>query len=217
MTSANYETGLAATDDIPAILAMQDVNLHENGGGLSVRQTADWFRRTMSEMPIVVARRDGVVVGYALATSIAAKSHVGIVQTMLRAFPAPPNCYLYGPVCVAESERGSGLAAMMYQEMLNVCPGVRRCHSYVPTTSRRSGPTERWGKWNSANSCTTASPTLYSHLPAEYMSALPPRADMCGATRDVRFGPLADMSKFSSYVLDALLRALSIWSAQPGL
>ena len=36
MTSANYETGLVATDDIPAILAMQDVNLHEkmrpNGG-----------------------------------------------------------------------------------------------------------------------------------------------------------------------------------------
>src|SRR6185369_5801620 len=86
----------------------------ENGGGLSVRQTADWFRRTMLEMPIVVARRDGVVVGYALATSIAAKSHVGIVQTMLRAFPAPPTCYLYGPVCVAESERGNGVAGMMY-------------------------------------------------------------------------------------------------------
>jgi hypothetical protein len=26
------------------------------------------------------------------------------------------------------------------------------------------------------------------------MSALPPTADMCGATRDVRFGPIADMS-----------------------
>src|ERR1041384_5853827 len=83
----------------------------------SVRQTADWFKRTMSQMPIVVARCDGVVAGYALATSIAAKSHVGIVQSMLRAFPAPPNCYLYGPVCVSESERGNGLAGMMYQEM----------------------------------------------------------------------------------------------------
>jgi acetyltransferase (GNAT) family protein len=130
MTSANYETGLAATDDIPAILAMQDMNLHVNGGGLSIRQTTDWFRRTMSEMPIVVARRNGVVVGYALATSIAAKSHVGIVQTMLRAFPAPPNCYLYGPVCVAESERGNGLAAMMYHEMRKRLPG-RMAMSFV--------------------------------------------------------------------------------------
>jgi L-amino acid N-acyltransferase YncA len=128
--SANYETGLAASDDIPAIVAMQEVNLHENGGGLSVRQTADWFRRTMSEMPIVIARRDGVVVGYALATSIAAKAHVGIVQTMLRAFPVPPNCYLYGPVCVTETERGNGLAGMMYQEMRKRLPG-RTAMSFV--------------------------------------------------------------------------------------
>ena len=27
------------------------------------------------------------------------------------------------------------------------------------------------------------------------MSALPPKADMCGATRDVRFGPIADISQ----------------------
>jgi hypothetical protein len=31
MTSANYETGLATSDDIPAIVAMQEINLHENG------------------------------------------------------------------------------------------------------------------------------------------------------------------------------------------
>ena len=56
----------------------------------SVRQTADWFRRTMSEMPIVVARRDDLVVGYALATSIAAKSHVSIVQTCYSPSQQPP-------------------------------------------------------------------------------------------------------------------------------
>lgn len=84
----------------------------------------------MSEMPIVVARHEGVVVGYALATSIAAKSHVGIVQTLLRVFPAPPNCYLYGPVCVTESEPGNGLAGMMYQEMRKRLPG-RTAISFV--------------------------------------------------------------------------------------
>src|SRR5262249_1614207 len=31
----------------------------------------------------------------------------------------------------------------------------------------------------------------------EAMSALPPKADMCGATRDVRFGPKADLMCFS--------------------
>ena len=29
--------------------------------------------------------------------------------------------------------------------------------------------------------------------PQQVMSALPPKADMCGATRDVRFVPIADM------------------------
>jgi len=32
-----------------------------------------------------------------------------------------------------------------------------------------------------------------SGLPQTVMSALPPKADMCGATRDVRFGPKADI------------------------
>ena len=31
------------------------------------------------------------------------------------------------------------------------------------------------------------------------MSALPPKADMCGATRDVRFGPIADIGLVEVY------------------
>jgi hypothetical protein len=31
-----------------------------------------------------------------------------------------------------------------------------------------------------------------SGFPRKVMSALPPKADMCGATTDVRFGPIAD-------------------------
>jgi hypothetical protein len=70
------------------------------------------------------------VVGYALATSIAAKSHVDIVQTMLRAFPAPSNCYLFGPVCITEGERGNGLAGKLYQEMRARLPN-RTAMSFV--------------------------------------------------------------------------------------
>jgi hypothetical protein len=32
------------------------------------------------------------------------------------------------------------------------------------------------------------------------MSALPPKADMCGATRDVRFVPIADIRLFDDIV-----------------
>jgi hypothetical protein len=38
------------------------------------------------------------------------------------------------------------------------------------------------------------------------MSALPPKADMCGATRDVRFGPIADIDNLLDQLVSALLK-----------
>src|SRR5262249_21245263 len=35
--------------------------------------------------------------------------------------------------------------------------------------------------------------TVKADFPRKVMSALPPKADMCGATNDVRFGPIADI------------------------
>ena len=40
----DYEISLATPDDIPGILTLQEPNLVERGGGLSVRQTADWYQ-----------------------------------------------------------------------------------------------------------------------------------------------------------------------------
>jgi RimJ/RimL family protein N-acetyltransferase len=65
----------------------------------------------------MVCRRNGEVVGYVLGTSLAVKAHIPIVQAMLRVFPPPPDCYLYGPVCIAESERRKGLAGAMFKEL----------------------------------------------------------------------------------------------------
>jgi hypothetical protein len=36
---------------------------------------------------------------------------------MLRAFPPSPDCYLYGPVFVADTERGKGLAGTMFKTL----------------------------------------------------------------------------------------------------
>jgi len=114
---ADYDIALATPDDITGILALQEPNLPDSGGSLSVRQNADWFRRTIAEMPLIVGRRDGKVVGYMVTTTLAAKAHVAIFQAMLRSFPAPPDCYSYGPVCVAETERGKGLASAMFEKL----------------------------------------------------------------------------------------------------
>ena len=111
----NYDISLGRAEDIPGILVLQEANLAERGGGLSVRQTADWYQHAIHEKSIVVGRLGRRVVGYVLGTSLAAKAHVMIVQIMLRSFPPPPDCYLYGPVCVAETERGKGLAGALFQ------------------------------------------------------------------------------------------------------
>ena len=127
----NYKTSLATPDDIPGnLLALQEPNLVERGGGLSVRQTADWFRHAIFEKSIVVGRRNGKVVGYVLGTSLAAKAHVPMIQAMLRAFPAPRDCYLYGPVCVAEAERGKGLAGALFK-VLQAHMGSRPAMTFV--------------------------------------------------------------------------------------
>jgi RimJ/RimL family protein N-acetyltransferase len=121
--TAGHEIALATPDDISGILALQEQNLADRGGSLSVRLGADWFERAMLDMPLIVGRRDGRVVGYVVATAIAAQTHIPIVQAMLRQFPEPPDCFIQGPVCVAESERGKGLAGLMFAEMRAQLPG----------------------------------------------------------------------------------------------
>ena len=122
MTS-DYAISLATPDDIPGILALQEPNLPDRGGKLSVRLSEDWFKQAVADKSVVIGRRNDKVVGYVLGTSLAAKAHVPIIQAMLRAFPPPPNCYLYGPVCVAETERGKGLAGAMFKGLQTYMDG----------------------------------------------------------------------------------------------
>jgi L-amino acid N-acyltransferase YncA len=121
--NSNYAISLATAGDIPGLLALQEENYIGNGGSLSVRLPAEWFADAMQAMPLIVARRDGKVVGYVVATSLAAQMDIPIVQAMAAAFPPPPDCYIQGPVCVAASERGKGLAGLMFASMRARMPG----------------------------------------------------------------------------------------------
>jgi L-amino acid N-acyltransferase YncA len=120
---ADTDIGLATPEDIPSILTLQEENLPHRGGSLSVRLPADWFAGVMEEMPLVVARRDGKVVGYVVATPLEAQLHIPIVQAMVAQYPAPPGCFIQGPVCVAASERGKGLIGLLFAEMRARLPG----------------------------------------------------------------------------------------------
>ena len=108
------EIAVATTGDIDAILDLQEQNLPSHGGTLSVRLPREWFEAAIAAMPVIVARRDGALVGYVVSSSLAANAVVPVVQAMLRAYPAAADAYVYGPVCVEETERGHGLAGAMF-------------------------------------------------------------------------------------------------------
>ena len=67
----DYDIALATPEDIPGMLALQEANLPDKGGSLSVRLTEEWFRDAILEKSIVVARCNSRIVGYVMGTALA--------------------------------------------------------------------------------------------------------------------------------------------------
>jgi L-amino acid N-acyltransferase YncA len=109
-----YEIALATRDDVDAVLDLQERNQPDRGGTLSVRFPRAWFEAAIAAMPVIVARRPGSLVGYLVSSPIAAYTAVPVVQAMLNAYHGAPDAYVYGPICVEESERGRGAAGKMF-------------------------------------------------------------------------------------------------------
>jgi len=90
---------------------------------LSVRFSRDWFEAAIRDMPVMVARDGETVVGYVVSTPLSAQAHDPLIQAMLRAYPGAPGAYNYGPICVAESHRGRGLAIALFEALRAQLPG----------------------------------------------------------------------------------------------
>jgi L-amino acid N-acyltransferase YncA len=131
--------------DIPALLELQKANLVAAGGTLSVQFSSEWIERSMAEMPIIVAERDGALVGYLVSSSRAATQHFALSEAKYHAYPARPNAYNSGPLCVAASERGQGLARRLFEAMRAQLPGreavnfIRRDNSSSRALHRKLG------------------------------------------------------------------------------
>ena len=123
MTPTACQIDLATPDDVAGIFALQERNLHKNGGVLSVPLSREWLESALSKMPILIARSGGQVVGYIVSSSLADQSDDPILNEMLRVYPGAPGAYVYGPICVAQSERGKGLAHAMFAALRARLPG----------------------------------------------------------------------------------------------
>jgi predicted N-acetyltransferase YhbS len=123
MMTADEEIGLAACRDIAGMLDLQEKNLIDRGGSLSVAFSREFFEKVIADMPAMVARKDGLVIGYVLSSPLAIHAHLPIIDTMMRAYRGSAGAYLYGPICVAQNQRGRGLAGRLFEALRKRLPG----------------------------------------------------------------------------------------------
>jgi L-amino acid N-acyltransferase YncA len=119
----SVEITLAVKDDLDGMLDLQARNLPDRGGTLSARFPRAWFETAIAAMPVIVARRNGRVVGYLVASPLTAHVDVPVVQAMLHAYRGACDAYVHGPICVEEAERGRGLAGAMFAALRARLPG----------------------------------------------------------------------------------------------
>ncbi|MGK5075525.1 N-acetyltransferase family protein [Janthinobacterium sp. ZB1P44] len=117
--SSHYLISLARAADFDAITTLLQANSPSQGGSL----TGEFSRDNVASMaagqsPVVVARRaaDGPVVGV-LFSAAQATAQAPVVLAMLAAYRGSDTAYVYGPVCIADSERGQGLLSLLYSAM----------------------------------------------------------------------------------------------------
>ncbi|AQR69928.1 N-acetyltransferase [Janthinobacterium sp. LM6] len=118
-SSHAYLVSTAQATDIDGITTLLQANSPSQGGSL----TGEFSRDKVAAMadggsPVIVARRviDGLVVGV-LFSAAPATAQAPVVLAMLAAYGGSDNAYVYGPVCIAASERGQGLLARLYSAM----------------------------------------------------------------------------------------------------
>jgi hypothetical protein len=132
-----YLVSVATAQDIPDILVLQSENQISRGGALSIEFPAEWFERAVEEMPVVVARREGKLAGFLVSSSRASTEHLALSQAKYRAYPAAPDAYNSGPLCIAADERGHGLVGKLFDAQRSLLPGREVWHSSGGTMPHR--------------------------------------------------------------------------------
>jgi hypothetical protein len=112
---------------------------------LGARVSDGWheIRTVLDSFFIIVARWGPQLVGYLVTASRRRVAHVPVIAAMMRACPGTPGSYVYGPICVAATERGHGLAGAMFAAPRAAArPGGHPVHP--PRQCRVTTPMRGW-------------------------------------------------------------------------
>ena len=148
-TIPNIEIAIASERDLDGVLELQAANQMSNGGNLSASLSRSQLQLIMNEMPLLVARRAGNVVGFLVCSTAELVGHIPIILAMLDSYPARArDAYVYGPVCIDAAERGKGLAQLLFAELRRLLPGregvlfIRRDNEASIKSHRKMGMRE---------------------------------------------------------------------------
>lgn len=119
----NLSTRLATPADVPAISALLTSNSAANGGALygdwSLPMVSAWVARPVA----IVVAMDGDTLAGVLFTDDPATASAPPVVEALKVWPAQPDAYIYGPVCVSRAYRGQGVFERLLDRLALTLPG----------------------------------------------------------------------------------------------
>jgi hypothetical protein len=126
-------TRVAIESDIDEILELQSRNLYTNlseteraEGFVTTPFTVEQIKTLLTQPGVFVAEKQGSVVGYAFAGSWDFFSRWAIFPYMTSRFPqlefqgtqiTVDNTFQYGPVCIDQTLRGSGIFPQLFETM----------------------------------------------------------------------------------------------------
>ena len=144
-----YSIHLATAADIEGIAQLLQANAPSQGGSLTGEFPLDKVRQmALGGSPVVVASRDDRVVGVLFSAAKDMHPAPPSITAMLAAWPGTPDAYVYGPACIASTERGQGLLPRLYAQLQRYCPGreailfIRRDNSASLRAHERLGMRE---------------------------------------------------------------------------
>jgi hypothetical protein len=112
----------AGERDLGEIVALLNDN-EAPRGSLTGHFTRERIDASIREMPVMIARLGGRLVGALVSSPIALVRNRPVLAQMLAVYPGGPNAYVYGPLCVAAAARGLGVARMLYERLRAALPG----------------------------------------------------------------------------------------------
>lgn len=145
-----------ATDaDYTGMLQLQEENLRVNlsddqaaNGFLSLRYTEEMFRRVNDELAIVVAVAEGRVVGYLCAKCFPYAVEFPVLKALIDHMSgreiggvtiSTETAFVYGPVCVLRSVRGTGVLEGMWAALRAlVAPCRKVAVLFIADANKRS-------------------------------------------------------------------------------